>query len=233
MMLPVIRMHADIGQQIDGRLEHIELFARAQPVKTVPLLTAGQSLTEAALCNRSPQRHMAGLTVFIPSHKHGVVVLRTFIQQMGVGKGRHHLRVDLPGLGAAEHFRAQEVGPVIQHDAGEVRRHEGRDQGLGDVAAAEDIDLAGLQELFAVIGFAAHCLLDRTVAQGGGVAQVQPHSIFFGAVIEILLEFYRVAALLGVLVVPDIAPDGDPLPLEVPLPLAPGFFQGLPTGAQP
>ena len=58
------------------------------------------------------------------------------------------------------------------------------------------------------------------------------HSIFLGVAIKIFQEVHGIAALLGVLVEPNVVPNGDPLVMKFPLPLAAQLLQGFSTGAK-
>ena len=98
-----------------------------------------------------------------PGHDHYIIALLhgDEVGQPGV--------VHQPGLlHAGEELRAAELRPVLQHHAAEVHRGQGGHQGLGDVAAAEDIHPARLEEGLAVVTPAAVGELAGLAAQSAG-----------------------------------------------------------------
>lgn len=66
-----------------------------------------------------------------------------------------------------EELLSAEVLPVLQNSAAEVYGGEGRHQCLGYMAAAEDVDHAGLDKLFAVVQILADPDLGRPGAKAG------------------------------------------------------------------
>src|SRR5699024_10440941 len=63
---------------------------------------------------------------------------------------------------------------------------------------------------------------------------VQQHGcrLFLRLPVEVAEEVHGIPALLGVLIEPQVSPDGDPLVVELPLPLAAQLLQCLTTGAE-
>ena len=65
-----------------------------------------------------------------------------------------------------------------------------------------------------------------------GAVQQHGRRLFLRLPVEVVEEVHGIPALLGVLVEPQVAPDGDPLVVEFPFPLAAQLLQGFSTGAE-
>ena len=76
-------------------------------------------------------------------------------------------------------------------------------------------------------------MLRHIIQFGNGTAQVLCNSSFLGHAVEILQELHGIAALLGVLVEPDVMAHSDALILVLPHPLGAGSLQYLASGAEP
>src|SRR5699024_7846952 len=72
---PSLRIKGEEGQQVNGRLEHIEPAAVSAPVETAPGITSLHISPEALSPGvQSPLVGMTGNAVFVASHEHGVVI---------------------------------------------------------------------------------------------------------------------------------------------------------------
>ena len=98
VVLPPLRVQRDVREHIYRGFKGVQFAAGALPVETVFLLTAGECLAEMGAGEGSPGVEVADLTLFIPAHKDGVVVLGALVEEPLSRKGGHHLWGDAPGL---------------------------------------------------------------------------------------------------------------------------------------
>lgn len=94
MLLPVLRVQADIGEHVDGGFEDKERIAGAHMMETVLLQAPRKGLPEVAASPGAPLVDMLYPALFIPAYEYRVVMLRIFIEEMGAGKMGDHLRID-------------------------------------------------------------------------------------------------------------------------------------------
>ena len=97
--LPVLRMERDVGEHIDGRLEHIEAFVCSHMVKTVAGIAALHIEPEGfSVAVGTPFVGVTRDAFLICAHKYCIVVFRIFVQEPFPGEVGYHTSVNVPML---------------------------------------------------------------------------------------------------------------------------------------
>ena len=94
MLLPLVRVHGNVREHINGRFKHIEASIRAGVMKTVTRIARldvqAKGLAEAV---RAAQMGVARAAAFIRADEHSVVMLRVFVEQFPAGEVRNHVGI--------------------------------------------------------------------------------------------------------------------------------------------
>ena len=117
VLLPSVGVEGDVGQEIDGGLEHIEGLVRAVLMKAVLACAALNVHTEhPALAVGAADVGMLCFAAAIQPHENAVVML-VLVEQLFMYKGRNNLAVDV----ALTH----EIGIHTPHGSVRLRQREG------------------------------------------------------------------------------------------------------------
>ena len=97
VLLPTLRVQGDIGEQVDGGFEHIELPAGSHPVEAVGRIASLHIEAEGLpFAVGTPLMGVPGDSRRVQSHKDDVVVGQVLIDKALPYKGCEHRTVDLP-----------------------------------------------------------------------------------------------------------------------------------------
>lgn len=92
-------MERDVGEHIDGRLEHIEAFVCSHMVKTVAGIAALHIEPEGfSVAVGTPFVGVTRDAFLICAHKYCIVVFRIFVQEPFPGEVGYHTSVNVPML---------------------------------------------------------------------------------------------------------------------------------------
>ena len=87
MLLPLVRVHGDVRQHINGSLEHIKAPIRAVVMKTVARIARLDVQTKGfAEAVRAAQMRVARAAVLVGSDEHGVVMRRVLVEHFLPGE---------------------------------------------------------------------------------------------------------------------------------------------------
>ena len=94
VLLPLLRVHGDIREHINGSLEHIKAPVRAGMMKAVTrvarLDVQAKRFAEAV---RAAQMCVAWAVSFVRANEHGIMMRCVLIEQFSAGKVRNNIRV--------------------------------------------------------------------------------------------------------------------------------------------
>ena len=94
MLLPLVRVHGDVRQHINGSLEYIKASIRAGMMKAVTRVAGldvqAKGFAEAV---RAAQMGVPRTAAFVRADEHGVVMRRVFVEQFSAGEVRNHVGI--------------------------------------------------------------------------------------------------------------------------------------------
>ena len=94
MLLPLARIHGNVGEHINGSLEYIKAPIGSGMMKTVARVAGfdiqAKGFAEAV---RAAQMRVARASTFVRADEHGVVMRRVFVEQFSAGEVRNHVGI--------------------------------------------------------------------------------------------------------------------------------------------